>query len=907
MLKKTLAIILTITILLALSACGLFSPAQTEEEVMTFDVSEFTEREALTTVDTTEVTAEEDTSDTQDSGESGVMTDEEAIELFRSYHSTSEYWRELEIYTDTNTDDYIEYTSPDGTFSDIYYAIPKDYTASLSEPDVRGNTEIRYGDNDWMQKNLRTIFTEGFIQRYFNYEAPRPHLLYRDGTVYARAFGGAGQSPRIPENYTILHKSENELAIMCEEHGYDFVNKKPFDEIQSFWYMKLVKEDGLWLIDEHYSHCADVRIDASDRVPAEYDWVYKKYYEIMPYCEMHWYFEKAEEETEFDTSKIVGAFKCVGEQYNGKFYEEAPEITPVISFNGDGSCSLLIGYKGEQVYIDGKYTISGREINVVFDVTDTPFSNPTGKDERSFYFKKDDLIEINSNFYVDDIKRGYAFVRDEVELPNESQDFSEPVQYSGIYNGSTITMTLTLTEYNFSACQFVTSGFVNGYINLCYHGKRGEENVCQARALFDKNGKMVVEPIYDNIGTVSPDGKVVAYLADNEEDRGKLTGNSRPYLIDLKKNTVTLITEEESNAYWLALENNTSETINSEYSIKKTMRDWRYDYTVFDKDGNECYTFEDAHSAYFVSDETIWCLYDDICALYDVYGNRISPETQVIGNFEDGLAAFVADGKLGIISDKGEVIISTQIEVQDRFSFFQPHLWLNEGLMRVDVDGILGIVEISRSNEIDVEGFFELDWKSEENGAKVYVTKDEIIDFDKSARFTGANHSFAVSGNGKSGFNIISKNRSLWGHEGCLVKYFGDLKEDSENIVTEDNAMYGTVYKYTGDGSDVMFKRRFKVYVPNVTYNDYVDIWQKVIEYQYGDKATEYLQNHPIHYEIIEAKDTYGEDAVLKEIQIPADIGRMTLYLTTGDDMQDSEYIGALPQPLENRLTIYFE
>ena len=207
---------------------------------------------------------------------------------------------------------------------------------------------------------------------------------------------------------------------------------------------------------------------------------------------------------------------------------------------------------------------------------------------------------------------------------------------------------------------------------------------------------MVVEPIYDTISTVSPDGKVVAYLADNEEDRGKLTGNTKPYLIDLKNNTVTLITEEELTAHRLALENNTSETINSEYSIKKTMRDWRYDYTVFDKDGNECYTFEDAHSAYFVSDETIWCLYDEICALYDVYGNRISPETQVIGNFEDGLAAFVSDGKLGIISDKGEVIISTPIEVQDRFSFSQPHLWLNEGLMRVEVDGILGIVEIVR-------------------------------------------------------------------------------------------------------------------------------------------------------------------------------------------------------------------
>ena len=287
-------------------------------------------------------------------------------------------------------------------------------------------------------------------------------------------------------------------------------------------------------------------------------------------------------------------------------------------------------------------------------------------------------------------------VTTEAESSSEPQDAYTPTQYSGVYNGSEITMTLTLTEYNFSACQFVTSGFVNGYINLCYHGKRGEENVCQARALFDKNGKMVVEPIYDNIGTVSPDGKVVAYLADNEEDRGKLTGNSRPYLIDLKNNTMTLITEEESRAHRLALENKTSKTINPEYSITGDFSKAYDDYTVFDKDGNECYTFEHAYNAYFVSDETIWCRQNSVCALYDAYGKRLSPECQHIGNFEDGLAAFVADGKLGIISDKGEVIIPAQIEVQDRFSAFQPNLRLNEGLMRVDVDGILGIVEIVR-------------------------------------------------------------------------------------------------------------------------------------------------------------------------------------------------------------------
>ncbi len=288
----------------------------------------------------------------------------------------------------------------------------------------------------------------------------------------------------------------------------------------------------------------------------------------------------------------------------------------------------------------------------------------------------------------------------EAESSSESQDAYTPTQYSGVYNGSEITMTLTLTDYTYSLCQFVPPGFKNGYIPLCYHGKIGEENECQARALFDKNGKMVLEPIYDYMGNVSPDGKVVAYLADNEEDRGKLTGNAKPYLIDLKNNTMTLITEEELTAHRLALENNTSKTINPEYSLVLTKEDRYRDYTLFDKYGNEYYTFKDAFSANFISDEIIKCRREKdgniVAALFDVNGTRISLETENIGSFDDGLAAFVSDGKLGIISDKGEVIIPAQIEVQDHFSAFNPGLKLNEGLMRVQVDGRLGIIEIVR-------------------------------------------------------------------------------------------------------------------------------------------------------------------------------------------------------------------
>ena len=88
MLKKTLAIILTITALLALSACELFLPAKTNDEVVTFDVSELTEIESEvdTTVDTTEVESLEEGATT----ESEVVTTVDTTEVTTEAESSSE-------------------------------------------------------------------------------------------------------------------------------------------------------------------------------------------------------------------------------------------------------------------------------------------------------------------------------------------------------------------------------------------------------------------------------------------------------------------------------------------------------------------------------------------------------------------------------------------------------------------------------------------------------------------------------------------------------------------------------------------------------------------------------------------------------------------------------------------------
>ncbi len=649
MLKKTLAILLVILTLFISSACTYFEnttsvSSDTESEVVESE-SPSSESESESEVITSELT--EDTTNTL---ESNLISDEDAIELFEIGNRTSNAWREFDIWPDQNSDDYIMYKSPRRTEPEKYYPLSPESYVRLSAPDIRGNTEIYYGNHDWMQENLARIFTKSFIEKHFTYGDPSP-LIYQDGIVYIYPSGGAGYYSGRHMNHTILERSENELAIMCEVYRYDFdIFDINYSEIDRLLYMKFVKDGDNWLIDEHYSDYP-CPVPAQDPIPAEYDWAYKKYYEIMPYCEMWYYFEKPEEDTAFDESKIIGMFKCVGKHYNGEFYKQEPEITPQLSFYEDGSCRLLIGYNGEKLYINGEYTISGREIDIVFDYSGTPFYGNKSP-EYSFYFKEDDLIEINSNFN-DDIKRGYGFVK------------------------------------------------------------------------------------VDNI---------------------------------------------------------------SEISSKEPTK------------------------------------------------------------------------------------------------------------------------------EIDIMEFINLDWNFEEDAEYPYLTKDEILAFDKHAEFVMPDPS---TSNCDFDFNIRNTNCSLFGYNGVL-EYFGSIQDQdkSENVTERNNPMYGTLYEYCGNGSDVLFYPKVQFTIPNVTYNQFLDIQNKISDFTNDDSAfrfSSYYEKY-VSEELSEAVDALGADTVIGFPPVELDIIRSNIksipnsgwsitieFLNDMTRQNNAQYWGKyvsdyyLPKPLYNILVITFE
>ena len=137
--------------------------------------------------------------------------------------------------------------------------------------------------------------------------------------------------------------------------------------------------------------------------------------------------------------------------------------------------------------------------------------------------------------------------------------------------------------------------------------------------------------------------------------------------------------------------------------------------------------------------------------------------------------------------------------------------------------------------EIDIMGFVGLDRKFEEGDKYPSLTKDEILSFDKNAYYIGTApiHSDAAQ---RFRFFIGNNNCSLFGHNGFLY-YSGELKADglSENVTDYSHELYHPCYEYIGDGSEVLFESDMVFTIPNVTYNEYLDILNKAAEFTKQD------------------------------------------------------------------------
>lgn len=236
-----------------------------------------------TTATSTDFNESDKTSDTSTSD--NLISDEEAIALFLKGRHTVYSWFGFGIYTDMTSKEVI-YRDFGLSKNEAYYPLAKDSYQKLDEPDIAGNTGIYYGDYNWMEKHLKGVFSERFIKEYYSYEYPLP-LIYENGTMYLANPYDMSNPPKDLANYTIIHKTENEFALICEVFDYDwYVYDYDYSEIEELEYMKLIKSGDTWLIDEYNSSLNLGAVRLNDPIPSEYkDNVPEKYYEMTIYFE----------------------------------------------------------------------------------------------------------------------------------------------------------------------------------------------------------------------------------------------------------------------------------------------------------------------------------------------------------------------------------------------------------------------------------------------------------------------------------------------------------------------------------------------------------------------------------------------------------------------------------------------
>ena len=88
-------------------------------------------------------------------------------------------------------------------------------------------------------------------------------------------------------NFTVIHKTEDELHIIYESYPISYYTKEiEYDKDSYLGYMSFVKEGSQWLIDAYMSTEIIGFID-DDKVPAKFiDKVPEKY------RDSYWYFEE---------------------------------------------------------------------------------------------------------------------------------------------------------------------------------------------------------------------------------------------------------------------------------------------------------------------------------------------------------------------------------------------------------------------------------------------------------------------------------------------------------------------------------------------------------------------------------------------------------------------------------------
>ena len=264
--------------------------------------------------------------------------------------------------------------------------------------------------------------------------------------------------------------------------------------------------------------------------------------------------------------------------------------------------------------------------------------------------------------------------------------FPDPV--TGTYNGKTVTLSLHKVLDVSYAGQGNPRWFTNGY-EVCYDDA-ADKWIC-----FDYDGNTAqITDGYDDVDITPFDRNGVAVMRTLDSDV-----KSQFSFINTKGEKTGKATKNDFDEYVKSDDDCDVYMTQTSDGSRKAASKSEGDETnaVLDKNGKVICQFpEDYNTVYFNSDEML------IAGSYapffytvrDADGKLLCDLTfENVGNLENGLCAFVSkDGKLGIMSEKGEIIIPATFDIR-----YDTHdgIFLSEGRIIASVGGKVAVFELT--------------------------------------------------------------------------------------------------------------------------------------------------------------------------------------------------------------------
>lgn len=235
-----------------------------------------------------------------------------------------------------------------------------------------------------------------------------------------------------------------------------------------------------------------------------------------------------------------------------------------------------------------------------------------------------------------------------------------PAPVTGTYNGQTITMGYrTLTNHAWIFDNLTPTAFQNGYAMVYDFTREYDDGIISERGTYmDKDGLMLTQPQYKYMQPFNDEGRAVAQKIDGSWVYVDTSGTETP-------------ADEDAWNNWPSSVHGSPAPVEPEGCV----------------------------GAWMYADEVIVASYGEgkFCEyrlLFDIEGNLLNDmKFDRVGDFYQGLAAVLVDGKMGVVDTKGNLVIEPSLDAM---------CWGNlpayEDLIIVDYNGKAAIIEITRTD-----------------------------------------------------------------------------------------------------------------------------------------------------------------------------------------------------------------